>query len=315
MQSTTSKQPFEGWSDKQRELATKLAQHKADSGKSWPAIAKLAQSSDSVMAQFSKGTYPSPDSIQERVQKYFDGLEDARNIDMFDEITETRTLEEIKTTFRYAQAMSTITVITGAPGIGKTVACRQYCKEGNNRWMITASPAISSVKAIMMMIVRSIGIPLASNNADNAINIAERLSGTKGMLIVDEAQHLQKASIEELRSLFDATNSTVSIALVGNAKVGTAFKDTTTRADFAQIRSRIGLRFTRDRALRGDAHKLAELWGLEAHRDIIWHIAKKDGGLRWSAQMAKLATTMAAGEAVTAEHMKTAWQSVGEDAA
>ncbi len=91
--------------------------------------------------------------------------------------------------------------------------------------------------------------------------------------------------------------------------------DTTTRADFAQIRSRVGLRFSRAQALRADADKLAELWNLVEHRHIIGHIAKKDGGLRWASQMAKLATTMSAGAPITADLMNKAWSLVGGDIA
>lgn len=286
-------------------------QHKEDSEKSWPVLAKVTGTSDSTLSQFAKGTYPSPSSVEEKVTKYFDGVKDTTDLKVFNTIAATRTMDEITLKLRYAQTISTIAVIAGAPGVGKTVACRQFVADGNQRWLITASPAHSSVSAVLQMIAEAIGMATVANNATNASNIARKLGDTNGILIIDESQHLSRLAIEQIRSIRDATHDTVAIALVGNAKVGSAFTDTTTRADFAQIRSRVGIRMNRQGAYLKDAHTLAEQWGLGEHRQALWQIAQKDGGLRWAAQVAKLALTMAGGDAVTTTTIDQAWAMVG----
>ncbi len=44
--------------------------------------------------------------------------------------------------------MGCINVIVGVPGVGKTATARNYCQEQPNTWMITLSPAHSSVTGV-----------------------------------------------------------------------------------------------------------------------------------------------------------------------
>ncbi len=308
-QSTTV--AFDGWTDKQQSLATRLKAHKEQTELSWANIATKVGKTGSTISQFAHGTYPSPDSIEEIVARYLDALDTEVDLEQFAQIVDTRTNQEVQTHLQYAQTLSTIAVVAGAPGVGKTVACQQFIGKGNNRFLVTASPAQSSVNSVLTIVAEALGLAVASNNSSNAANIVRRLRGTQGIIIIDEAQHLSRGAIEQLRSMRDATNDTVAIALVGNAKVGSAFTDTTTRADFAQIRSRVGIRFNRTSAYQQDAFALARHWNMEEHRTTLWEIAKRDGGLRWAAQVAKLASIMATSKTVSSEDIDAAAKMVG----
>ena len=62
--------------------------------------------------------------------------------------------------------------------------------------------------------------------------LVEQLAGTNRLIIIDEAQHLTKKTLEHLRSISDETG--VGICFVGNEEVYSRLKGSG-KADFAQI--------------------------------------------------------------------------------
>ena len=67
--------------------------------------------------------------------------------------------------------------------------------------------------------------------------IVQRLQGTKGLLILDEAQHLMLPALESLRSIHDAT--ACGLVLMGNEAVYSRLSGRHS-AEFAQLYSRVG---------------------------------------------------------------------------
>ena len=61
--------------------------------------------------------------------------------------------------------------------------------------------------------------------------IRDRVEGSKGLIIFDEAQHLSEKAIEEIRSWYDRTG--IGIVLQGNAAVLARLDGGTRRAVFA----------------------------------------------------------------------------------
>ena len=68
--------------------------------------------------------------------------------------------------------------------------------------------------------------------------IVQRLQGTKGLLILDEAQHLMLPALESLRSIHDAT--ACGLVLMGNEAVYSRLSGRRS-AEFAHLFSRVGM--------------------------------------------------------------------------
>ena len=60
--------------------------------------------------------------------------------------------------------MGCINVIVGVPGVGKTATARNYCQEQPNTWMITLSPAHSSVTECLLELADALGIDYTRAN-------------------------------------------------------------------------------------------------------------------------------------------------------
>jgi len=101
------------------------------------------------------------------------------------------------------------------------------------------TPTINSVAACMGRIATAVNlpeIPVSAVKAENAI--IARLHDTKGLLIVDEAQHLPVSGLDAVRSIHDATGC--GLALLGNESVYARITGGARQAHFAQLFSRVG---------------------------------------------------------------------------
>jgi general secretion pathway protein A len=101
-------------------------------------------------------------------------------------------------------------VITGMPGLGKTILVKELVKTLHNKDIIIAVMVSSQVGAVdtLRMISTKFGLP--ANNGDDKASLISGIeqfikttadSGKRILLIVDEAQNLPKQSLEELRML------------------------------------------------------------------------------------------------------------------
>lgn len=66
-----------------------------------------------------------------------------------------------------------------------------------------------------------------------------RLKGSGRLIVIDEAQHLTKKTLEHIRSIADEAG--IGVCLVGNEEVFSRLKGSG-KADFAQIFSRVAIR-------------------------------------------------------------------------
>lgn len=162
-------------------------------------------------------------------------------------------------TLRFAQIMPEIAVISGAAGIGKTTAAHRYQANNPNVWVATMDPTTSKVNGMLMELCDVMDV-LENAPAKLARAIGRKISGTGGLIIVDEAQFLEIRSLDQLRSLYDRHN--VGIALMGNEDVYSRLTGEGKRSTFAQLFSRIGMRITQPKPKAADMCRLIEAWGV-----------------------------------------------------
>jgi hypothetical protein len=225
---------------------------------------------------------------------------------------ETPTSEKIFSALGYAHAVGDLAVIFGAAGVGKTTTLRQYQSMYPSVWVATMSPSCSTVCSALHVVAETVGLRDVGQSAlVKTSAIREKLKGTRGLLIIDEAQHLSYGSLEELRSIHDATG--VSVALVGNDVVRERLTGGSRQAHFAQLYSRIGVQLHLKKSEPEDAAALAEAWGIRGEKELgfVREVASRNGGLRSATKVIRLAARKARGGRITVDHLKAAGKATG----
>jgi len=140
--------------------------------------------------------------------------------------------------------------------------------------------------------------------------IADYVKGRNGLLIVDEANHLDVDAIEELRAIHDETG--VGLLLLGNEELISMITSGRKRDQFARLNSRIAYRHVQPVPLQGDVDAFCEAWGVTdpGMQKLLARIGLTPGtgGLRECRQVLQLASFIAAdaGRAVTLADLKDA---------
>ena len=223
----------------------------------------------------------------------------------------TPTGNRIARTLFYAQQAPDIALIYGGAGVGKTCTARHYRDENPNVWIATMTPAINSVPACLERIAGALNLSACPGGAAKAENaIVQRLDGTNGLLVVDEAQFLSPKCLEAIRSLYDASGA--GIALMGNEIVYTLITGGSRQAQFAQLSSRIGFRLRLAEPAQGDVDAMLEAHGVQGGKThkLCYEIAKRQGALRELDKVLRLARLMLEGDSagISAEHIQAAWE-------
>ena len=227
----------------------------------------------------------------------------------------TQTAERVFNLLEHAQTTPDIVTISGAPGVGKTTALLSYQAMGANVWVITAEPVHTTIGTLLALIADALNLQRRHSAADMSKSIRERLMGREGLVIIDEANHLPFALIEQVRSMVYDGAST-GVALVGNDLLDEQFTQARAAGKAAQLVSRVGNRMNAKAPSRDDVEKMLHGWGLQEPdvRQFATGIAMKPGHLRQMGRVLRTAFALAAlrrAEEPTVSELKTAWRQLG----
>ena len=222
------------------------------------------------------------------------------------EWVETPTAKHIVGVLSYAHIAQNIAVVYGEAGTGKTRSCRHYAATNNNVWHITITSASGTLAACLERIARGLGLHDYPGRASRLeVELAEYLSNRKGLLILDEAQHMNLKALESVRALHDATG--LGLVLVGNEKVYSQLTGGTRQSAFSQLFSRVSKRLRLSDVQKGDMEMLAAAWGVKdrAIISLLKDVANEPGTLRGVAHVLQLAWLLASGSGddLTIEHI------------
>lgn len=224
--------------------------------------------------------------------------------------------ERIKGVLSYAQAAADLAVIYGGAGVGKTRAIKSYAASSPNVWVATMRPDTACVASCLEEIGESVGLKMASRAARQSRDLTHKFAGTGGLLVVDEAQHLNIAAIEAIRSIYDVTG--IGLVFCGNESVYVRMTGGSRAATFAQLFSRIGKRLRLSQPSQADVTALADAFGVNgtAERQALMEISQRPGALRSVVKVIRFAAVMAAGngEAVNLHYISSAWKELGGEA-
>jgi len=222
---------------------------------------------------------------------------------------QTETSAAIWQTLQYAHIAPDIAVVAAGAGVGKTSTAKRYAKDIPNAWLATMDPTTRVVSTALGEIALALGLTERSPQGF-ARAIAGYVAGKSGLLIIDEAQHLQPNALDALRSIHDRTG--VGLVLLGNETVYTRLEGQGRAAEFAQLFSRVGMRMVQAKPRAGDATALLDAWAVTAEdcRDFLRRVAQKPGALRGMVKTMRVAAMLATGAGATTPditHYRAAW--------
>ncbi|MCG8470534.1 MAG: AAA family ATPase [Desulfobacterales bacterium] len=293
-----------------------LAEISANARLSQTGAAQEAGVNASALSQWMKGKYPGDNArITESMERWL-GFRRKRATSAIpflktDTWCPTPTAQKISAALSYAQMAHDVTVIFGGAGVGKTETCKKYASSNPNVWHVTMTPSTAVVGACLERVALKLGLHISGRAAKIEMAIMERLTGTDGLLIIDEAQHLNVRSLEALRSLHDATG--VGLAILGNDLVYAQMTGRGARsATFAQLFSRIGKRVKLLKPKKEDVNTLCKSWKITDADMIAFcqQTAEKPGALRIMVKTIRLGQMVAGsrGERLALKHLKAAWR-------
>lgn len=290
-----------------------IVEHKQSQGLSWNQLAPLVDVKAGTLSSFGGKTYKGDlQRIGEKIFRYRQNLTMQSQIKVeapeIPGFFETRTARDVINLLTWAQR-GRMTMCAGGPGLGKTTAATHYTESVSNAWLITISPAIRTVPALTMEVLWKMGDRMTRRNNFISRYVKERLEGTAGLLIFDDAQHLNVEQIEEIRSWHDQTR--IGVAFLGNREVIQRMEGGSRQAAFAQLYSRVGMRMIRDVPLAEDIELLADEWRIDDEKTVAFlhKVGNKPGGLRSCTFTLEIANMLARanGGELTLDHVNAAW--------
>lgn len=282
-------------------------------------IAKEAGLSAAALSSWLKGTYKGDNkAVEEKLSIWLAARDrkerSAATFPQFPAWVATPTANKIMNILAYAQMAGDVAVIYGGAGLGKTYTHEEYQRRNPNVWLVTMTADTAHIAAALEEIAETIGLRgIPGRAARLRRELVRKFRGTKGLLIIDEAQHLSVNALESIRAIHDATG--MGLVLSGNEYVFARLTGGSRAATFAQLFSRLGKKLRLLRPDRTDAAAVLDAIqpNGEQERKALSEIALKDGALRVMVKAWRLATLFALSEGrpVDLNHIQAAWRDLG----
>ncbi|MCL6560889.1 MAG: AAA family ATPase [Firmicutes bacterium] len=226
-------------------LRAKLEEYLKNTGKSQTIVSKEIGISGAALSQYLSGKYPTPGSIEPKIEEFFSLKEKAATVARALDYVDTSISTETYKTITYCHVSRCIGTIIGDAGIGKTKGALKYVGDFSEAIYITATKACKNLKDMYRMIARKLRLNENRNIFDLQNDIRARLDGSNKILIIDEAQHLSLTAIDGIRSINDESDETalppVGIVLIGNHELWTKMMGRYEQS-MAQLFNRIQIR-------------------------------------------------------------------------
>jgi len=147
---------------------------------------------------------------------------------------ETSVFKRLNEAAKMCQLRGQIGRLTGESGRGKTRAVLEYARRDSGVIVIQAHKYFTA-KEVFREIAYKCGIEPRGTIHTLMLGIVEKLKGTRRLIIIDEAEHLNANTLDEIRQLNDRAG--VGVLYVGTEKFKS--KITTLRGDYGYIVNRI----------------------------------------------------------------------------
>ncbi|WP_122050389.1 AAA family ATPase [Asaia bogorensis] len=271
----------------------------------------------STLSAYLTGNYAGRmDNIDEKAEQYLESQRTQtrmrKAMPKAPNFIETPSALGFRTVFEYAQSGPDIGLITGNAGVGKTETAREYARTTSNVWMMTADSSMRSPTAILRELTETLEANVRRGPRMMA-SLIQRVTGTGGLIIVDEAQNLTTESIDLLRTIYD--RGQIGLVFMGNEPLKGRIEGMGRQSSHAQIFSRVGMRKNRPRPQSSDIYQILDAWGITemSLRKLCRYIGSQAGGLRSMNKTLKYAFMLAASESremICVTDIEKAWKSL-----
>lgn len=281
-------------------------------------IAAEAGISSTTLSQWLNGVYGGDnDAVEAKLTRWAETTQAARaqaaTMPDAPGYVDTPTGTRVIGALRYAQIAGDMAVIYGGAGLGKSEAIKRYAQIAPNVWHATMTRASANVVTSLEVITDTLGLAVIGGANRLFGAICKRVQGTNGLLVIDEAQHLTEASLDQIRAIHDATG--IGIALVGNEQVFARMAGGNRAAYLDRLYSRIGKRVRLIRSTADDVNALLDGWRVRdaKTRTLLIEVAGKPGALRGMTKVLRLASMYAAADqhALALDDVRAAWGELG----
>lgn len=196
-------------------------------------------------------------------------------------------------------------------GLGKTQTAKQFALCYQNVFHIEMRRSTGSMNCMLIEVLEKMGHKNEAGRSQRLSRmVMDRVKNLENpLIIIDEAQHLEEESIEEIRAWNDAVG--VGIALFGNVGVMQRLEGGARGSAYAQMFSRLSLKRVQLIPTVRDAEALCDAWDIhdEVVAAFVGKIARVPGGLRGATMALELGTVLARGEQteLAISHLQDAW--------
>ncbi|MFN3749355.1 MAG: AAA family ATPase [Sphingorhabdus sp.] len=154
-----------------------------------------------------------------------------------------------------------ITMGCTGPGTSKTFVIQDYKETVANVWVATMQPVTHKLRPMVKAVLMAIGNSAVGNSSWMSDQVQMLVAKKNGVIVIDEANHLDLECLEQLRAWHDATG--VGIALFGNEELWAMIRGGKRHHAFARLNSRISMSHLQDLPLREDLEMYLDAWGIE----------------------------------------------------
>ena len=269
-------------------------------GYSWSQFSNVTGIPSGTLSPFcSNGYNGNNETIARRIFRYRQMLEaqssQSSGLPVEPGYFETPTSLRLRALLVIAQ-MGRITLGATSAGTGKTMTIRHYQASASNVWVATMKPTTKTLNAMIGEVMRAIGGSAKTGwTRQLSHQVADMVSGKRGLLVIDEANNLELEAIEEIRSWHDATG--VGVCFLGNEELLMRIEGGPKRDAYARLNSRIAQRHIQSLPLEGDVEAFCDAWGIQdsGSRRFLGQIALTPGagGLREMRQLVEAASMLA----------------------
>ena len=209
--------------------------------------------------------------------------------------------EDVCQSIRFAQLEHCMVVLHGDAGVGKSKGAQKFLRDHpTNAVGISITPSTGTLNGSIKLLARALRVPECRNKMDQMMALRSRLDGTNWVIVIDEAQHLKYAALEEIRSLTDDNPMTgehgVGVVLIGNSEVYSRLQGRQ-QAQFAQLFSRIRMQreYTTRKVKEDDVRKLFPVLAEQDARkemDFLLSVCRSPWGIRGAMRPAPTISAM-----------------------
>lgn len=296
------------------EMRAWMLGHKAQLGLGWEPLGKRVGIAGGTLGPWCQAKYQGDNQrVANDVYRYRQLLTSQAQIEVdaptIPGFVKTPTAQKVLSLLGWAHRGKIVAAAMG-PGTGKTMTIQHYRDSVTHCFVATMAPSTAGVNNMLMEVMAALGEPDAKGTPQSlSRRVKDKVRNMKALLVIDEAQHLSEKSVEELRSLHDATG--LGLGLFGNHEVIGRLEGGSRKAAYAQLYSRVSMRHEQLLPTEIDARVLANAWEIadDGQLKFLISVALRPGGLRGMSMVLELATMIAAAEQrqVGIGDMQDAW--------